>query len=287
MSDAATLIGTVNVGNLIVFLFAALFIIFIAYLMYKGVKAVLTRFTTRSVARWTARFAGYLILLFGFYWILQIFLGFDIEATIASLGIISIALAFASQQIISSLLAGFLITINRTIALDDWVEIGGEPATGIAQVKDLTFTRTILKDRDGRVFIMPNSTLLSSKIVNYSKSGFIEVPLNLILPVTIPFGKVRDVALSVLGENAGVLPNGLNGDLLAKRSIRSSFFFQGYSGPEKRTDLFAPRVLFTGITNQGNAFSIRFWIQDVVRREEITSAVLAEISKRLMPDTMQ
>jgi small-conductance mechanosensitive channel len=133
---------------------------------------------------------------------------------------------------------------------------------------------------------MPNSTLLSSKIVNYSKSGFIEIPLNLILPATIPFSRVQDTCLSILSENPDILPNKQSGDPAVKRGIRSSFFFQGYSRPGKRTDTLTPRVLFTGITNQGNAFSIRFWIQDVVRREEITSAVLAEISKRLMPDTM-
>lgn len=287
MSDSSILIGTVSVENIIAFMLVALAVLFAAYLVYKAVKAVLARYTTRSVARWTARFAGYLVLLVGLYWIDLVFLGFDIEATIASLGIISIALAFASQQIISSLLAGFLIAINRTIALDDWVEVGGDPATGISQVKDMTFTRTILKDRDGRVFLMPNSTLLSSKIVNYSKSGFIEIPLNLILPVTIPFTRVRDTCLSILSENPDILPNRQSGSPAAKPSIRSSFFFQGYSRIGKRTDLLTPRVLFTGITNQGNAVSIRFWIQDIVRREEIASAVLAEISKRLMPDTIQ
>ncbi len=287
MSDSSILIGTVSVENIIAFMLVALAVLFAAYLVYKAVKAVLARYTTRSVARWTARFAGYLVLLVGLYWIDLVFLGFDIEATIASLGIISIALAFASQQIISSLLAGFLIAINRTIALDDWVEVGGDPATGISQVKDMTFTRTILKDRDGRVFLMPNSTLLSSKIVNYSKSGFIEIPLNLILPVTIPFTRVRDTCLSILSENPDILPNRQSVGSAAKPSIRSSFFFQGYSRIGKRTDLLTPRVLFTGITNQGNAVSIRFWIQDIVRREEIASAVLAEISKRLMPDTIQ
>ena len=287
MSDSSILIGTVSVENIIAFMLVALAVLFAAYLVYKAVKAVLARYTTRSVARWTARFAGYLVLLVGLYWIDLVFLGFDIEATIASLGIISIALAFASQQIISSLLAGFLIAINRTIALDDWVEVGGDPATGISQVKDMTFTRTILKDRDGRVFLMPNSTLLSSKIVNYSKSGFIEIPLNLILPVTIPFTRVRDTCLSILSENPDILPNRQSVGSAAKPSIRSSFFFQGYSRIGKRTDLLTPRVLITGITNQGNAVSIRFWIQDIVRREEIASAVLAEISKRLMPDTIQ
>jgi small conductance mechanosensitive channel len=287
MSDASILIGTVTVGNIIAFMLVAIGVIFAAYLVYKAVKTVLSRYTTRSVARWTARFAGYLVLLIGLYGIDLIFLGFDLEATIASLGIISIALAFASQQIVSSLLAGFLITLNRTIALDDWVDVGGDPTTGISQVKDMTFTRAILKDRDGRVFLMPNATLLSSKIVNYSRSGFIEIPLNLILPVTIPFDKVRDVCLSILSENPDILPNKQSGGSAAKRGIRSSFFFQGYSRVGERTDLLTPRVLFTGITNQGNAVSIRFWIQDIVRREEITSAVLAEISRRLNLDKTQ
>jgi small conductance mechanosensitive channel len=284
MSDAPILIGTVSIGNLIAFLLVALAVVFTAYLVYKAVNAVLTWYTTRSVARWTARFAGYIVLLAGLYGIDLVFLGFDIEATIASLGIISIAFAFASQQIISSLLAGFLITINRTIALDDWVEIGGDPATGLSQVKDITFTRAILKDRDGRVFFVPNSTLLSSKIVNYSRSGFIEIPLNLILPVTIPFDKVRDSCLSVLSENPDVLPNGKSTGIPTKRGIRTSFFFQGYTRHKENAGLLTPRVLFTGITNQGNAVSIRFWIRDIVRREEITSAVLAEISKRLNLD---
>jgi small-conductance mechanosensitive channel len=134
---------------------------------------------------------------------------------------------------------------------------------------------------------MPNATLLSSKIVNYSRSGFIEIPLNLILPVTIPFDKVRDVGLSVLSENPDILPNKQSGGSAVKRGIRSSFFFQGYSRVGERTDLLTPRVLFTGITNQGNAVSIRFWIQDIVRREEITSAVLAELSRRLNLDKTQ
>lgn len=287
MSDAPALIGKVTAGNIIAFMLVALAVIFAAYLMYKAVKAILARYTTRSVARWTARFAGYLVLLAGLYWIDLVFLGFDIEATIASLGIISIALAFASQQIISSLLAGFLIAMNRTIALDDWIEVGGDPATGISQVKDLTFTRTILRDRDGRVYLMPNSTLVSSKIVNYSKSGFIEIPLNLILPITVPFERARDVILPVLAENPEILPNGKNEGYTAKGGIRTSFFFQGYTRLRANTGLLTPRVLFTGITNQGNAISIRFWIRDVVRREDIVSEVLAEVSKRLNPDKDQ
>jgi small-conductance mechanosensitive channel len=281
MSDAGILSGNINVGSIITFMLALIAVIFAAYISYKLVKTGLLRWTSRSVSRWTARFTGYIIFLFGLYVIGQSFLGFDIGATLASVGIISIALAFASQQIISSLLAGFLITINRTIALDDWVELGGLPETGISQVKDITFTRTILRDRDGRVYIVPNATLLASKIINYSKSGFIEVSLPLILPFDIPFDRARNVITEALSRHPDVLPNGRTADPQGPSSMRSSFFFQGYTWLKGKPDQLLPRVLFTTITNQGNTVTIRFWIRDVVRREEITSEVLAEVSREL------
>ena len=281
MSDTGFLMGTVVLENVLMFLLGCVAVVAAAYLIYKLVKALLLRRASRSVARWTARFAGYLVLLAGIYLADRLFLGFDITATLASVGIISIALAFASQQIISSLLAGFLITLNRTIALDDWVEVGGQPETGISQVKDITFTRTILRDRDGRVYMVPNATLLSSKVINYAKAGFIEIPLTLIIPHRIPFPVAKKTILSVLEAHREVLPNGGSAEAEGQSGIRSSFFFRGYTWLKADTDQLVPRVMFTGITNQGNTLSVRFWIRDIVRREDITSEILAEISARL------
>jgi len=281
MGDAGFLFTNVAVENILWSLLTFVGVIFAAYVSYKLVKAGLTKWTSRTIARWTARLAGYIILLVGFYVILRWVLGFDIGAAVASVGIISIALAFASQQIISSLLAGFLITINRTISLDDWVELGGLPDTGISQVKDITFTRTILRDSNGRIYIVPNSTLLSSKIVNYSKSGFIEISLPLILPFDIPFPRARDVIMSILSTHPDVLPDTKSTDPMGVSRMRSSFFFQGYTWLKGNPEQLVPRVLFSGITNQGNTVTIRFWIRDIVRREEITSEVLEEVSRQL------
>jgi small-conductance mechanosensitive channel len=281
MSDTHLIIGNVTIESFIIFTVATIAVIFLAYLCYKAVYTVLERFSSRSVARWTARFTGYIIFGIGLYYIDLTILGFDISATFASLGILSIALAFASQQIISNLLAGLLIAINRTIALDDWIELGNEPETGIAQVLDMTFTRTILKDRDGRVFLLPNATLLSSKIVNYSRSGYIEIPVTITLPPGLPFAQARDTILSVLTAHPKILPNikpenkaqipGLS--MIPRQhelSLREIF-------PEH----FSSRVLLSGLAPLGNTVSIRFWIGDITHREEIVSDVLHEIGQRL------
>jgi small-conductance mechanosensitive channel len=281
MNGGQFLIGSVPVENILMFFVSLGGVTFVSYFCYKGAKALLLRCTSQSVARWAARLTGYLVFGLGLYTIDLYFLGFDINATITSLGILSIALAFASQQIIANLLAGILIAVNRTIRLDDWVHLGGEPGTGISQVKDMTFTRTILRDMDGRVFLVPNATLLSSKIVNYSKSGFIEVPLNITIPAGIPFDRARDIILAVLAGHESTLPGIMPSGAAYPSGMRNSYFFSGYTGKKAHPGQIQPRVLFTGITPQGNAVSIRFWIRDVLKKEEIISDVLADMSKKL------
>ncbi len=281
MADLQAMISGITLGNVLAFFLSLGVVVFIAYFFYKAAKALLIRYTSRSLARWAARIAGYIVFVVLLYTADLWILGLDLNATIASLGILSIALAFASQQIISNLLAGFLIAINRTIRLDDWVELGGDPATGIAQVRDMTFTRTVLQDRDGRVFLIPNAALLSSKIVNYSKSGFIEVSVPVLLPLAIPFEKAESVILGVLAAHPDVLPNGFGDETSPAGGIRSSYFFQGYTGKKVKTSRLASRVLLTGITHQAASISLRFWIADATRQEDIISEVLAEVERRL------
>ncbi len=241
----------------------------------------LERFSSRAVSRWAARFVSYAIFGIGLYYIDLVFLGFDISATFASLGILSIALAFASQQIISNLLAGILIAVNRTITLDDWIELGNEPETGIAQVLDMTFTRTILKDRDGRVFLLPNATLLASKIVNYSRSGYIEIPVTITLPPGLPFDQARDTILSYVAVHPKVLPNVKQETASPILGMSRILRLHELSFQEKFPQHFMPRVLLSGLSPLGNTVSIRFWISDITHREEIVSDVLQETGRKL------
>jgi small conductance mechanosensitive channel len=281
MADTHLIIGNVTLESFIIFTFATLAVIVLSWLGYRAVNNVAERFASRAVARWTARFASYIIFGIGLYYIDLVFLGFDISATFASLGILSIALAFASQQIISNLLAGILIAINRTIALDDWIELGNEPETGISQVVDMTFTRTILKDRDGRVFLLPNATLLSSKIVNYSMSGYIEIPVTITVPPVLPFDRVRDTILSVVTAHPKILPN-IKKEITAQIPGLSKITRQReLSFQEDFPQHFPPSVLLSGLSPLGNTILIWFWISEITHREEIVSDVLQEIGRRL------
>jgi small-conductance mechanosensitive channel len=109
-----------------------------------------------------ARATEYVVFILGFSYGLYYILGLELKAFVASLGIISIAVAFASQQIIQNVIAGILIAVSRPVELDDWVDISG---TGISNIKDITLTRPVLRDKNGRLYYIPNSILISSIIV--------------------------------------------------------------------------------------------------------------------------
>jgi small-conductance mechanosensitive channel len=280
MADLPVIIPGITLGSILLFFLTLGVVTLISYFCYRAAKAFLLRYASRTNSRWAARLTGYFIFIALIYVADLRLLGLDLNATIASLGIISIAIAFASQQIISNLLAGILIAINRTVRLDDWVELGGDPQTGIAQVKDLTFTRTVLEGRDGRVFQVPNATLLSSKVINYSRSGCIEVPVDITLPFSVSPDHARDVILSALAQNPDVLPNGLQSGQ-HRSGMGESYFFSGYRGRKTDSASLQPRVIITGISHIATAVSIRFWIADATRREEIVHAVLTEVTRQL------
>ena len=277
MSNTSLVIGNVTLESFVIFTVATIAIFFLSYICYKATYIALDRFSDRAAARWTSRIVGYTVFGIGMYYLDLVILGFDISATFASLGILSIALAFASQQIISNPLAGLLLAINRSIALGDWIELGNEPETGISQVRDMTFTRTILKDRDGRIFFLPNSALLSSKVVNYSRSGYIEIPVTITLPQGLPFDQARDIILAVLAAHPKILPNARTEAVTQIPGLSMIRRQRELVLLDKSPELISPRVLLTGLSPLGNTVSLRFWIDDIIHYEEIVSDVLSDI----------
>lgn len=81
--------------------------------------------------------------------------GVDITPLIAAIGVASLALGFAAQNIIRDYLYGFFIV------MEDWYRIG-EVVTvaGITGgVVDMNLRRTTLRDLDGTMHVIPNSNI--------------------------------------------------------------------------------------------------------------------------------
>jgi small conductance mechanosensitive channel len=278
------LISNVTLDNFLIFIFIFLLTVVVANISYALMRRLLDDKLSLRDSKLIARVIEYTLYTFGFYYGLRYVLNLDLNALIASLGIFSIALAFGSQQIIQNSIAGLLISVVRPIQLDDWVEIGD---TGISNIKDINLTRTVLRNKDGKLFYVPNSLLISTIIINYTKSGFVEIPVPLKIPYTCDFKKVKNIIKEVAHEHAKILPNvsrierNIISKLLQLSNIRILF------KDKLDMNMFEPRVLISDISDSKTTLSIRIWIREIDKKDEIISEFLEKLLEKFKEEKIE
>ncbi len=88
--------------------------------------------------------------------------GYDVTAVIASLGIGGVAIAFASRKTMADIFGGTHILATKPFLVDDLVEIGDTTGT----VEEIGLRTTRIRDFDGRLVTLPNSTIASARVKN-------------------------------------------------------------------------------------------------------------------------
>jgi small conductance mechanosensitive channel len=278
------LIDNVTLDNFLIFIFIFFLTVVGGNLSYALMRRLFDDKLSLRESKLIARVIEYTFYTLGFYYGVRIVLNLDLNALIASLGIFSIALAFGSQQIIQNFIAGLLISAGRHIQLDDWVEIGD---TGISNIKDIQLTRTVLRNKDGKLFYVPNSLLISTIIINYTKSGFVEIPVPLTIPYTCDFEKVKNIIKEVAREHAKILPHvsrvekNIISKLFELPTIRILF--------KHKLDLsmFEPSILISDISDSKATLSVRIWIREIDKKEEIVSEFLEKLLEKFKEEKIE
>ena len=159
-------------------------------------------------------------------------LGYDLSGLITGLGIGSVVLALAAQDLAKNLFGGFAILTDKTFSVGDTIEVKGVFGT----VEDITFRTTRIRKLDDTVITMPNSILADSDIINWNKIEKrrydCELKLSLEMP-QIEINKIKSNVINVLEENENVI----------KGSVRAYF-------SEISKDGYIIKIyLYTSITN--------------------------------------
>ena len=100
-------------------------------------------------------------------------LGIPTTSIVAILGAATLAVGLALQDSLGNLAAGVMIILLRPYRVGDFVEINGEDGF----VSDIQIFHTTLTSRDNKTIFIPNSDVMSSNIVNYSKTEWVRVDL--------------------------------------------------------------------------------------------------------------
>jgi len=91
-------------------------------------------------------------------------LGYDVMAIIASLGVAGVAIAFASRKTMADVFGGAHILTTKPFLIDDIVHINGTTGT----VENIGLRTTRIRDFDGRLISLPNSTIANAEVRNIS-----------------------------------------------------------------------------------------------------------------------
>nr|WP_256356621.1 mechanosensitive ion channel domain-containing protein [Pseudomonas sp. PDM32] len=139
-------------------------------------------------------------------------MGMNVTPLLAGAGVIGLAIGFGAQSLVADLITGLFIIIEDSLAIDDYVDVGGHLGT----VEGLTIRTVRLRDIDGIVHTIPFSEIKSIK--NYSREfGYA------IFRVAVPANMDIDNAIKLMRE----VGQKMRTDPLQRRNIWSPLEFQG------------------------------------------------------------
>ncbi len=176
--------------------------------------------------------------------------GFEVGRLTLLASAFSVGIGFGLQEVVSSFVSGLILVFERPIQVGDIVDIGTVSGT----VRRIGTRSSVIRTFQGAEVVVPNSNLISSQMVNWTRSDRIR---RVEVPVGVAYGtdqgKVFDVLMKVAREHPDVLDD-----------------------PE-------PTVLLRGFGDSSLNFELRFWthrFDGFVRvQSEVTKVILDALNR--------
>lgn len=231
----------------------ALVVLLVTYFVARGVRSLLrsrlAQDRNESFARVFSKLGFGAVMAMGvLIAITVVFPSVDPGDLIAGLGVFSVAIGFAFQDILSNLLAGILILLRQPFEIGDQIEVEGQ----IGTVEDITIRETQLKTFGGEKIVIPNAEVYQSVVRVQTAYG----PKRTVLVVGLDDHEDQDNATSVVMD-AVTSVEGVESDP-------------------------APQVFFTGFGDSTTNFDLRYWTEpEQATVREVQDKVVRAVSKAL------
>ena len=93
--------------------------------------------------------------------------GIPMDRLTIILGALSVGIGFGLQELINNLVSGLILAFEKPINVGDVVEFGGQSGT----MKSIGFRSSIITTWDGADVIIPNGSLLSEQVINWTRGN--------------------------------------------------------------------------------------------------------------------
>lgn len=158
-------------------LLTSMLVIFVAFLIFRLLRFLLSRFLNRSSAHLKVDPTNYtflknalnlIVVVITVIIILYTIPGFkQIGLTLfASAGIFAAILGFASQAAFSNIISGIFIVIFKPFSVGDVIRVGNDEYGGT--IEDITLRHTVIKDFENKRYVVPNSIVSEQVIRNFT-----------------------------------------------------------------------------------------------------------------------
>jgi small-conductance mechanosensitive channel len=172
--------------------------------------------------------------------------GIDLTALTVFGGALGVGLGFGLQRIASNFISGFIVLFDRSIRPGDVISIGDK----FGWVLELRARYVVVRDRDGVERLIPNETLITSEVINWSYS---DRNVRLRIPVSISYDNDPEQALNLLLEAAKANPR-----VLAEPAPASRLMGFGDSGIELELRVWI-KDPETGMANVRSDINLEIW----------------------------
>lgn len=124
-----------------------------------------------------------------------------VGALLGVAGVFGLAIGFAFRNIVENYLAGVLLSARNPFEIGDGIQIG--EFTG--NVVRLTSRDTVLMTGDGNHLRIPNSTMITSVMTNYSRNPLRRFEFKLTISAAVDLSMARQLGLEILQQMPGLL----------------------------------------------------------------------------------
>ena len=152
-------------------------------------------------------------------------LGIDPVQLITSITIVATAIAIITKEYISDFLVGIHLSFSNIFEIGDFVRLGDQKG----EVVGINMLKTIIKDKDDDIIMIPNTKVHYNEIVNYTQKDIRLMNVDFELS-TAYIDKIDELKAKLISKitplKKHIEPNSFNLEVVDIHSDRLEFVFQ-------------------------------------------------------------
>lgn len=176
------------------------------------------------------------------------YMGLDLSNIALVAGALSVGIGFGLQSIVNNFVSGLILLVERPIKTGDWVVVGADQG----YVRKISVRATKIETFDRATVIVPNSDLISNRVMNWMHNGSMG---RVIIPIGVSYDADPEIVRQILLDIAN-----------------ESEYVASYPGPS---------VYFMDFGASSLDFELRCYIQDINNSLSAKSALRFAIFKAL------